>query len=315
MLLGGLSQVAAQSHETRVLKAEMDSLAHRLSEIQTAQQFMSRRADSVAQAISRLKTRTPSPLEARSLDEAYRASQIVADSLQVLQSKTQAADRQLRQKAEALLKNLNTEIASLAGAKAEAKKKRQSGLDQRLSVELQSCRQWQKICQEILGEPPPPVLIYEVRVTPEDDARTLQRKADFLRDQADRLERELRALDQKLADMRNEAKLRHQMQEFAQEVAMFDPINEGLSAGATGGTTNLAATSGPLDFHSSESANAGAAALVVLNWPGNVNDLSDQDLGDWQKRLQQWHARRQAQADSLRLRAAEIEKASRALQD
>ena len=170
-----------------------------------------------------------------------------------------------------------------------------------------------------MDEPPPPVLIYEVRIEPDDDARILLRKADFLRDQADRLEREMRAFEQKLASMREEAGLRVRMQEFTQELALLDPANEGLRA-------NNATASGQSDFASSAASSAesrvaeagsGAAVdpLISWTWPGSVSDLSDQDLRAWQKRLEQWRARRQTQADSLRRRAEDFEKMGRAKEE
>ncbi len=314
------AQVWAQSQESRFLKTELDSLAERLAGIHAGQQLMSKRADSVAQAISRLKSRPASPLETRSLNEAYRASQIVADSLQGLQNRGQTMDRRLRQKAEALLKNLNTEMAAMAEAKTAAQKQRDRNAGQRLNQEIQSCRQWQKICRQILDEPPPPVLIYEVRIAPDDDARTLQSKADFLRDQADRVERELRAYDHKLAAMREETTLRQRLQEFSQELALFDPANEGLrarerdeAAGLASRTDNIPV----LESSAAQSFNSRASVepLISFNWPGNVSDLSDQDLRAWQKRLQQWRVQRQAQADSLRRRAGEIEDLSRAKEE
>lgn len=317
IFFGCHAHAIAQSPESRLLKAEMDSLAQRLSKIHAGQQVMSKRADSVAQAISRIKAKQPSPLEARSLNDAYRTSQLLADSLQSLQSKAQSTDRRLRQKAESLLKNLNAEMLSLAEAKSAAQKKNDRQTSQQLNTELQSCRQWQRFCQEILEEPPPPVLIYEVRVEPDDDARTLQRKADFLRDQADRVERELRAFEQKLAALREESELRNRMQEFSQDLALLDPTNEGLrAAGSAADNKTISSESGAGDFAASRAALEAASTvaidpLISFNWPGNVSDLSDQDLREWQKRMQQWRARRQTQADSLRRRAEDFEKLAR----
>ncbi|MGH7492712.1 MAG: hypothetical protein ACREOO_09990 [bacterium] len=228
----------------------------------------------------------------------------------------------MRQKAELLLKNLNAEMAVLAEAKSSAQKKRDRGASQRLNIEIQSCRQWQKSCQQVLDEPPPPVLIYEVRVGPNDDARTLQRKADFLRDQADRVERELRAFEQKLAALQEESELRKRMQEFSQDLVLFDPTNEGLSvaSNATGADAASPAASENSDFAQSRAAlevssTISAEPLLSLSWPGNVSDLSNQDLLEWQERMRQWRARRHAQADSLRRRAQDIEKLGRAKEE
>ncbi|NUO83399.1 hypothetical protein HUU05_25280, partial [candidate division KSB1 bacterium] len=179
--------------------------------------------------------------------------------------------------------------------------------------ELQVCRQWQKHCQEILASPPTTILIYEVRVLPEDDAATLSRKADFLRDQADRLERESKRVSQKLAELDDEAKLRTRMTEFVGDLALFEPSNEGVR----GGDQTTPATQSSIDRNEMSATAVQQAAfspselLIPLIWPDKVSALSLQDLYDWQKRLQRSQTRLRTQADSLKQRASEIEAMSR----
>ena len=300
--------------------AAIDSLGARRAEVLAAQQVMSKEADSLAQAIARIKARPSSPLEQRALNAAYRQSQTLAESLQWQQAEDQRLDRLLRQKAEALLKNLSAEIEHLASSGASAKKSRDHARSAQIAHELQICRDWQKRCREILEEPPPAIIIYEVHASPEDDAVTLQRKADFLRDQSDRLAREVQRLDQKLAELRSEAVIRDRMSEFAYEVSLFEPLNEGVrSAGSQsdlhstgtdngGGTISVGVGPGREQVQSFASE---SLYLTSLGWPAKVSELSARELRGWQKKLQNLRAQRKTQADSLNQRAQEIEQLSR----
>ncbi len=313
LVWAGHSVLWAQSVETRQHKAEVDSLVERMAQVHADQVLMSKRADSLAQAITRLKQRAKTPLNDGALETAYRTSQIMAESLQKTQAEAQYIDQLLRQKAERLLKNLNDDLARLALETKAAKARREQERYEQLARELQVCRQWQKHCQEILASPPTTILIYEVRVLPEDDAATLSRKADFLRDQADRLERESKRVTQKLAELNEEAKLRTRMTEFVGDLALFEPSNEGVR----GGEQTTPAFQSSID-RNEMSANAVQQAafspselMIPLIWPDKVSALSLQDLYDWQKRLRRAQTRLRAQADSLKQRASEIEAMSR----
>lgn len=310
--LGMSTALSAQSSETRQSKAEVDSLTARLTQVQASQALMSKRADSLAQAITRLKLQKPSPLNAPVLENALRNSQTLAEALQKTQSEEQFLDQALGQKAEKLLRNLNADLDRLTLAARQASQRKEKQLGKQLQQELKLCRQWQEHCQRVLDSPPTKILIYEVRANPEDDAATLARKADFLRDQSDRLVRETERLEHKLADLRREESLRDRMREFEQEIVMLEPSNEGsqqqtssrdvgaqgtgLSDGSTRGSEGTQATS-----------SFAGTLIFAFNWPNNIANLSMQDLNDWIKHVQQAQKRLRAQADSLKQRAAEIE--------
>ncbi len=320
LMLGCNSSLRAQSSETIQRKAELDSLANKFVKVHAGQVVMSRRADSLAQAITRLKSRPASPLNERALDAAYRDSQTLADTLQKAQSEEQYLDQLLRQKAEHLLKNLSHEIMGLVQNANEAKTQRDQKKYAQFTRAAQVCRQWQKQCQEILASPPTTILIYEVRVHPDDDAATLLRKADFLHDQADRLEREGQRLKQKLTELREEATLRSRMTEFAQDLALLEPSNESAQRNPNTGRSdfeNSGFNDGSLAgvVNANREAFSSAEVLIALSWPEQVSELSLQDLSDWQKRLRQAQKRLHTQADSLKQKAEELEALSRVRQE
>lgn len=316
-LLSGV--VLAQTPQIQGQKVEIDSLLENLLEVQVKQKVMSRQADSLARAISALKQRQSSPFEARNLEAALARSQKIADSLQLVQAREQNLDRLVRQKAELLLKNLNDEMSRLAELGKQAKKSGNTAARERVTHEIKTYRQWQSFCQQILAEPPPAIIIYEVRAEPNDDEAALKRKADFLRDQADRLAREVKRLYQRLRDVREEESVRRRVNEFASEIALLEPLNEGVrSSGAqsTAGfgpeqSDNLSITEGVARSAEVFSASVTGGAIVALSLPAKISDLSSQDLRKWQDRLQQLLEQRQAQVDSLQRRAEAFEQLGR----
>lgn len=313
------SAVLAQAPHIQDQKVKIDSLLQNLLEVETKQKVMSRQADSLARAIGALKQRQTSPFEARNLEAALARSQRIADSLQLVQAREQNLDRLVRQKAELLLKNLNDEMSRLAELGKQAKKSGDTAERERVTREIKTYRQWQSFCQQILAEPPPAIIIYEVRAEPNDDEAALKRKADFLRDQADRLAREVKRLDQRLQDVREEETMRRRVNEFASEIALLEPLNEGVRGSNSQSTAsfgpaqtdNLSVTEGVTRSAEVFSAASTGGAIVAFNLPAKISDLSSQDLRKWQERLRLLLEQRQAQVDSLKRRAEAFEQLGR----
>lgn len=298
----------AQAPERGKLQGEVGNLSTHLARLRQQQQSLSQQADSLARDIQRRKQQSPSLLQDRSLNAALRSSQTLADSMQQLQQEENRVDRLLRQKAEQLLKILNDEIARLANDGEKLKREKNSKQREQVRIELLECREWQRRCQALLEQPPPAIIIYEVEVKSEDTPETLRRKADFLRDQADRLRREVKRVDTKIAEIKDETQVRERVADFANELALLDPNREGVSGGAssTGDLSDNAPVSSESGFRQ-EASNNPTLPPSQLAWPVKLGDLSFDDLERWRGTLDQQKKRRQAQADSLVQRARAIE--------
>jgi len=313
LLLTSLPLLAQMPTRDR-MKTELDSLSTMNERLNRQQQVLSAQADSLAKDIQRRKQQAPSLLQDRGLEAALRFSQTLADSLQKLQVLANRQDNLLRQKAEVLLKILNSDIARLAKQNESLKQQKNSLQQEQVTRELQLCREWQQRCRELLTQPSPAILIYEVQARPDDAPETLRRKADFLRDQADRLRREAKRLDGKITEIRDETQVRQRVAEFANDISLLDPNREGVATSSGEVSDNASLVGGAAvrtDF--SQSDNLGNANLAELTlptsqlWPAQLGRLSGEDLEKWQGKLEQQKKRRQAQADSLMQRATEIE--------
>ncbi len=308
-LLIGLP-LAAQTPERIKLQGEADNLSTALLRLHRQQQILSLQADSLAKDIQRRKQQTPSLLQERGLDATLRFSQTLADSMQSLQSREQKFDAALRQKAEALLKILNEDIARLAKQSDELKQRKQMREREAVMRELKQCHEWRQRCQSWLEQPPPAIIIYQVEAQPDEAPETLRRKADFLRDQSDRMRREVKRLEKKVAEIRDETQVRRRMEDLATDLALLDPNREGRPALARedAQTSGIAATE-----RDNQQVAAGYEAPATRlpfyqSWPAPVGEMSFEELERWRGRLEQQKKQRQAQADSLLKRAAAIEK-------
>jgi len=301
--------VLAQTPARIKLQAELDDLSTNLKGFQRQQQVLYVQADSLAKDIQRRKQQTPSLLQERGLDAALRFSQTLADSLQTLQGREQRLDFALRQKAEALLKILNDDIARLVKQGEALKRDKNFSPREQIARELQQCREWQRRCQAWLEQPPPPIIIYQVEAQPQDTPETLRRKADFLRDQSDRLRREVNRLETKITGIRDETQMRQRVADFAEDLSLLDPNREGVASPSSGDANAPALSPERSSKDFAELSNPSAAQLPVYqNWPAQLGELSFDELERWRRQLERQKKQRQTQADSLMKRAVEIEK-------
>jgi hypothetical protein len=320
-ILAGLtltcSSLAAQTPGREKLQTEIDSLSASLQNLHHRQQTLSKQADSLAQDIQRRKQKAPSFLQDRALNTALRFSQTMADSLQTLQAQEHRLDRLLRQKAEQLLEILNGDIDRLVEEAEKQKRIKNKMRREQVTRELLQYREWQRRCQELLEQPPPSIIIYEVHVQPQDSEETRRRKADFLRDQADRLQRDVKRLEAKIAEIRTQTEVNERVADLVRDMSLFDPSGESVSSASANLTRDTApAEAGPdltTERSKYQSALAGQTSQLpaVQNWPTNVSDLSIDELKRWQSILEHEKRHRLSQADSLRQRAEEVERIRR----
>jgi len=310
LLLSSLP-LMAQTPERSRLQSELENLSTILQRLHRQQQTLSLQADSLARDIQRRKQQTQSLLQERALDGLLRISQTLADSLQALQAREQKADAVLRQKAEALLKILNDDMARLVKENDALKRRGKTPARESLARELLQCREWRQRCQSWLEQPPPAIIIYQVEAQPDDTPETLRRKADFLRDQSDRLRREVKRLETKVAAIRDETQVRQRMDDLAADLVLLDPNRDGVASSPASGNVNVAGLTPERDANEATavfSTSATAPLPFYQNWPAPLDELSFEDLERWRRQLEKQKKQRHAQADSLMKRAAEIEK-------
>ncbi|MCC6333636.1 MAG: TetR family transcriptional regulator [Myxococcales bacterium] len=168
------------------------------------------------------------------LDTALKASQELSGALTDLAQQVSARETDLEAANLALLDGLSGELNRLrADFDREADRSKRKGLiDQmrRLRAEREALR----------ATLPAAKLPTLDAVRPSDDPEELLEQADLLRDNEEKLQKELKALDTRIAERRQEADLDRRVQRFLGEESMFDDQDRRLrvqrttAAGANG---------------------------------------------------------------------------------
>lgn len=305
-----LSQTSLHVLEGRFLQADSlfrAELAHRDS--------LSRQAEELANRIADLKSQPKlNYFQRRRLESLLRNSQ-------QLSRRIEDADRLLSQREERRGR-LGTELlaayAKAIGTKLAMIEKAPADETTRLSAELEALRMKQARLQQRLAEPAPPIRLVPVRIDSQDTAVDIRQKADLLRDQEDKIRARRRWLERKARQIASEVELRQRMREFVDEVALFDPTEEGLSDQAVRAASQPAITSVRSEADRAFGQVSAPANLFLtprqweaLSSPGR---FSQPELQALLKALKKEQSKLAAQADSLHQLATRFTQRAEALE-
>lgn len=164
------------------------------------------------------------------LDSALKASQELSGVLTDLAQQLSARESELEAANLALLDGLSGELARLRAEfdRQSDRQKRKALIDQmrRLRAERDALR----------ASLPASKLPTLDTVKPSDDPEELLEQADLLRDNEEKLQKELKALEARIAERREEAELDRRVQRFLGEESMFDDQDRRLRVRRTAST-------------------------------------------------------------------------------
>lgn len=321
MLLLPAAAATAQTPAIEPLQAKMDSLLQQYDLTVRERQQLSARADSLAQIVQARKQQDRNLVEARLLEADLQRSQQLSRRLQALQERENQLFAELVQFSETTLKKLNNDIGQISRALKRAPK--HSAVRDTLARHLQQAMALRTTCQTILAAAPIVVAITPVQVDSSDSPRKLAQKADFVRDQADRLKRAAGKMETRVAELRDEIYVRERLADFVDDLAMFDPSNENVSTSASSAdrsTTLLPETEAGnrppniTDLSGSVAALTGSILATPADWTKNVGELSPAEIRALIDKLSRQQKAWLAKADSLEQRANQIERAGRQAQ-
>lgn len=172
------------------------------------------------------------------LDTALKASQELSGALTELAVQVTARESELEAANLALLDGLSGELSRLRAEfdRQSDRAKRKGLIDQmrRLRAERDALR----------ATLPAAKLPTLDAVKPSDDPEELLEQADLLRDNEEKLQKELKALEARIAERRDEAELDQRVQRFMGEESMFDDQDRRLRVQRTTTQADLAPQAG-----------------------------------------------------------------------
>lgn len=215
LLLGTAASAASQLEAVRSAAADARG---KVSSIRSQQMALRKELNEVAARIQALKAEGKGkPLLGRSeLDAALRRSQELSGSLTGLAQSLSAAEADATQKNLALLSELSAELTR---TRTEFDRTTDRTARSRLIAKLRSLRAEREQVRAAL--PPTAVPALEASRA-SDDPEDLLEQADALRDDEDKVRRELQALEARIREAREERELDRRLNAFLEEESIFD---------------------------------------------------------------------------------------------
>ncbi len=198
-------------------RAGATAARERVSALRTQQMALRGELNAVASRIEQLKAaRGGKVLRGSELEQALRRSQELSGTLTELAQSVAGAEGEAQKQHLALLAALSQELAELrARFDATADRSARGALLTR----LRAVRQEREQVRAALPAAALPALEAE---RPTDDPEDLLERADLLRDNEDKVRRELTALDARIREVREERELDRHLNDFIGEDQMFD---------------------------------------------------------------------------------------------
>lgn len=250
------------------------------------------------------------------LESLLRDSQQLSRGLEAAERQISEYDRSMREIGNDLLdaygEAIQEKVSGIERASATARSS--------LTAELELLRKRQARLQGRLAQSYPRIRLVTVEIDSQDTPSEIRRKADLLRDQADKLSARRTWLQKKAKEIASEVDLRRRMSEFVDEVTLLDPTDEGLSGDAVqAAAKGVPAEAVPSNRLSDVQAGQPPATGLFLSprqWEGLVNpgQLSDSELRTLLKTLEKEGERLASQADSLGQVARDFNKRAKAFE-
>ncbi|MDP1825152.1 MAG: TetR family transcriptional regulator [Archangium sp.] len=201
------------------------------------------------------------------LDSALKRSQELSGVLSALAQQVSGREAELENANMALLDGLSSELTRL---RAEFDRQTDRGARKGLIDQLRKLRAERDALRATLPAAKLPTLD---AVRPSDDPEELLEQADLLRDNEEKLRRELKTLEARIAERRDEVELDRRVQRFMGEESMFDDSDRRLRVQRTVTTPGTAPTAALADPKNNEAAAppAGTTADTTAGSGGAFN--------------------------------------------
>lgn len=211
--LGSVSAEAATQLETA--RAQAKSARQVLSDGRKQQMALRSELNQVSTRIESMKAKGQTFLSNPELDAQLRKSQELSASLTSLAQSLAQAEQTSQSAALSLLNVLNDELTRLRAAleKSQSREERKT-----LIAQIRSVRDE----REQLRAQLPATAVPQLNTTTSDDPDDLLEQADALRDSEDKLRSQMKQLQARIQEAREEKELDRRIDDFSRDESMFD---------------------------------------------------------------------------------------------
>jgi hypothetical protein len=199
------------------MRANAAGLRNQVSQLRSEQLSKRNELSQISSRIEALKSRSKGALLAGSeLDQSLKRSQELSGALTELAQKMSAREAELESANMALLDGLSAELTRLRG-----EFDRQTDRAARKGV-IEQLRRVRAERESVRAALPAGKIPSLDTLRPTDDPEELLEQADLLRDNEEKLRREIKTLDARIAQRREEIELDRRVHRFMGEESMFD---------------------------------------------------------------------------------------------
>jgi hypothetical protein len=294
LVLLSASRLIPQTAQLHRLESELLQQRHGVEKIQSSLLLYKIQADSIALLINPLKTKTtPSFFERRRLDGLLSDAQQIAGR----QERAMADWNTAQSRQAGLVRQLDSLYT--AGLDSISQALQRASESDKLAI-LAQIAQWQEKRRLLQNDLNSELYLNVQTLTVETDdlPEDIEQKADFLRDWADKLLKQMKQISERAGQVKKEIVLRRRMSDLVSDMRMFDSQDETVSS-TTGLTLNDGVRNG---MYAGYEKNSDVAALqhpadALLNF--DFRTLPVYSLDDFQNLLEGEKHKLSRQVDSL----------------
>jgi hypothetical protein len=215
----------------------MDSLEKQINRLESEQQhYLSQRVElnsqvtELADQIAKLKEKPElNYLQRRRLEGYLQSSQELANRIEIIDLSISRTEQQLKKDAKALIRLYNQNIARTLNTLLQNNKLKNNEKT-KLYYQVIALKQKRDILTNKLGSATSDLANpFQVRIDDDDTPRRIKQKADWIKDQEDKLRKEAQVIARQIVTYEDEIEIREKMNHLEQEISLFNHQDEALS--------------------------------------------------------------------------------------
>ena len=296
----------SQQSDITSLEQKEQQLSGQLESLQIEKSTFLHQSDSLAVLIQQLKSKEDLNIfQRRRLEQLLKSSQELDQNITDNDQKIERLDREQQALFRELIAWYDGQIAKMMNS-GKGKKLSQSEAQQLTEWSAERNQYLKKIRQnQIQFQISKPIAIEE-----SDSYQTVNQKADLVKDQEDKVRRQVKLMDKRVTELQRELKLRSRMNELIADTYLMDQPTEKLlpQNQPRGANDNAAFTETDKAARAQSSGSFDIVDNLLLKT--DVSGISNLDLESYIRNLQQMKMRLSQSADSLRVVAKQFYQAA-----
>ena len=228
LILLSSSLIYAQKVNEQLLKQQEQNLASQVQMATIEKSKLIQQGDSLATLIQDLKKKSSLNIfQRQKLEDLLKSSQQFEQDMIEIDQKIYALDHEHQLVLKQLIEYYDGAIEQIV---AIQKKKRLQSAQQKAQYQRLTAlrtdrdKYLRQIKSNLINVP----MDGEIQIEATDSYQAIKQKADLLKDQEDKIRKQARAVEKKVADLENERKLRNRMNELISDTYLLDKPNETL---------------------------------------------------------------------------------------